>query len=198
MGPAVATLRLATPHDGAACAAIYRPYVEATAVSFEHAAPDAAEMTARIARTIQRTPWLVAEVDGRVRAYAYASRHRERAAYDWTAETTVYVDAALTGRGLGRAVMTALLAILRIQGFHLAVAGVTLPNAGSVALHRSLGFTRIGEFEAIGFKLGRWHDAEWYGLELGPRESDPPPVRPLPEIRATDGIRAALRGTPPR
>ena len=197
MNPADATLRFATPDDGAACAAIYRPYVEASVVSFEQAPPDAAEMAARIARTIQRTPWLVAEVDKRVRAYAYASRHRERAAYDWTAETTVYVDAGLTGRGLGRAAMTALLAILRIQGFHLAVAGVTLPNPGSVALHRSLGFARIGEFEAIGYKHGGWHGVEWYGLEMGPREPDPPPIRPLPEILAADGIRVALRGDPP-
>ncbi len=193
MDPAAATLRLATPDDGAACAAIYRPYVETTAVSFEQASPDAAEMAARIARTIERTPWLVAELGGAIRAYAYASRHRERAAYDWTAETTVYVDEALTGRGLGRAAMTALLAILRIQGFHLAVAGVTLPNPGSVALHGSLGFTRIGEFEAIGYKQGRWHGVEWYGLELGPREPGPTPIRPLPEIQATDGIRAVLR-----
>lgn len=196
MEPAAATLRLATPDDGAACAAIYRPYVETTAVSFEQAPPDAAEMATRITRTIQRTPWLVAEVDGAVRGYAYASRHRERAAYDWTAETTVYVDEAFTGRGLGRASMTALLAILRVQGFHLAVAGVTLPNPGSVALHLSLGFARIGEFEAIGYKQGRWHGVEWYGLELGPREADPPPIRPIVSLAGTRELQRALGAAP--
>ena len=192
MDPAPATLRLATPDDGAACAAIYRPYVESTAVSFEQAPPGAAEMGSRIARTIERTPWLVAEIEGTVRAYAYASRHRERAAYDWTAETTVYVDEGFTGRGLGRATMTALLAILRLQGFHLAVAGVTLPNPRSVALHRSLGFTRIGEFDAIGFKQGRWHGVEWYGLELGPREPEPRPIRPITSLAGTPELQVVL------
>jgi len=196
MDLAAATLRLATPGDGAACAAIYRPYVESTAVSFEQEPPDAAEMAARIDRTIQRTPWLVAEMDGTLRAYAYASRHRERAAYDRTAETTVYVDETFTGHGLGRAAMTALLAILRIQGFHLAVAGVTLPNPGSVALHRALGFTRIGEFEAIGYKQGRWHGVEWYGLELGPREPDPPPVTPMASLAGSREVQRALGGSP--
>ena len=88
--------------------------------------------------------------------------------------------------------MTALLAILRLQGFHLAVAGVTLPNPGSVALHRSLGFTRIGEFEAIGYKHGRWHGVEWYGLELGPREPDPRPIRPIASLARTPELQRAL------
>jgi phosphinothricin acetyltransferase len=174
-------VRLATPADASACAEVYRPYVETTAISFELSPPDAAEMAARIERTLARTPWLVVEVDGVVRGYAYGGRHRERPAYDWTVETTVYVDEALRGRGVGRAAMTALLEILRIQGFHLAVAGVTPPNPGSVGLHRALGFQRIGQFEAIGWKFGRWHDVEWFGMELGPRSEPPAPILPLAE-----------------
>jgi phosphinothricin acetyltransferase len=136
-------------------------------------------MAARIARTVERTPWLVAELDGVVRGYAYASRHRDRPAYDWTAETTVYVDEAYLGRGLGRALMSELLELLRRQGFHLAVAGITLPNPGSVRLHAALGFRRVGEFEAIGWKHGGWHGVGWYALELGPRSDSPPPVVPI-------------------
>lgn len=191
--PAAASVRLATPDDGAACAAIYRPYVEATAVSFETRAPDAAETAARIARTLERTPWVVAEADGVVRAFAYGGRHRERPAYDWTVETAVYVDADRRGLGLGRAVMTALLSILRAQGFHLAVAGITPPNPGSVGLHRALGFERIGLFQAIGWKSGEWHGVEWFGLELGDRTRAPGPVRPLADAIGTAGLVAERR-----
>jgi phosphinothricin acetyltransferase len=188
-------IRLATPADGAACAAVYRPYVEGAVVSFELVAPSADEMAARITRTLERTPWLVAEVDGVVRGYAYAGRHRERPAYDWTAETTVYVDEAYVGRGLGRALMSALLGLLRRQGFHLAVAGITLPNPGSVRLHTGLGFRRVGEFEAIGWKNGGWRGVDWYTLELGPRSGAPSPIVPVGELQ--DGeLRAGLVARP--
>jgi phosphinothricin acetyltransferase len=186
------SLRLATPADGPAVAHIYAPFVTDSVVSFEAAPPSAGEMASRIERVIARTPWIVAEVDGVVRAYAYGTRHRERAAYDWTVETTVYVDRAFTGRGLGRATMEALLAILRLQGAHLAVAGVTLPNPGSVALHRSLGYRHVGAFEAIGYKFGGWHGVDWYALELGPRPDEPAPLVPLPELLADPRLEAAL------
>lgn len=186
--PASFTIRLATPDDGAACAAIYRPYVERAPVSFELEPPTAEEMAARIARTLERTPWLVVELAGVVRAYAYGGRHRERAAYDWTVETTVYVDEGSQGRGLGRAAMTALLDVLRAQGFHLAVAGVTEPNPGSVGLHRALGFQPIGRYPAIGWKDGAWHDVSWFGLELAPRSEPPGPIRRLAEVVAERGL----------
>lgn len=186
------TIRLATPADGAACAAIYRPYVERTGITFELVPPTPEEMAARIERVLARTPWLVAELDGVVRGYAYGSRHRERAAYDWTVETTVYVDEAAARRGIGRACMTALLEILRLQGFHLAVAGVTLPNDGSVGLHRALGFDPIGEYPAIGFKLGRWHAVAWFARELGPRPAAPPPIRPISTLVGTPELEGAL------
>jgi L-amino acid N-acyltransferase YncA len=185
-------VRLATPADGAGCAAIYAPYVLETAVSFEAEPPTADVMAARIARTIERTPWVVVEVDGSVRGYAYGTRHRERAAYDWTVETTVYVDRAFARQGLGRLAMRAVIAILRLQGAHLAVAGVTLPNPGSVRLHESLGYRPIGEFEAIGWKHGGWHGVAWYALELASRAHEPEPLVPLPELAGTVGLADAL------
>jgi phosphinothricin acetyltransferase len=179
------TLRLATAADGADCAAIYAPYVASSAVSFELQAPGGTEMGARIARTLERAPWIVADVDGRVRAYAYATRFRDRPAYDWTAETTVYVDAEYRRQGLGDAVMTALLAILQVQGYHAVVAGITPPNPGSVALHLALGFRRVGQFDAVGWKAGEWHGVEFFELELSPRASRPEPVRLLPDLLAS-------------
>jgi phosphinothricin acetyltransferase len=186
--------RLATPSDGAACAAIYAPYVADTVISFEAEPPTAGEMAARIERTVARTPWVVVELDGVVRAYAYGTRHRDRAAYDWTVETTVYVDAGFGRRGLGRLAMGAVLAILRLQGAHLAVAGITLPNPGSVRLHESLGYRAIGEFEAIGWKHGGWHGVAWYALELGPRDPEPAPLTPLPALAGTSALAEALSG----
>jgi L-amino acid N-acyltransferase YncA len=187
--------RLARPADGPACAAIYALYVTGTAVSFELVPPDGADMAERIARTLERTPWVAVEVDGVVRAYAYGTRHRERAAYDRTVETTVYVDRDHARQGLGRVAMTALLAILRLQGAHLAVAGITPPNPGSAGLHEALGFTRVGLFEAIGWKQGRWHGVEWFALELGPRTDDPSPLVPLPALVGTPELRAALEAS---
>ncbi len=185
-------VRLATPADGAACAAIYAPYVTGTAISFEAAAPDAMEMGARIERTLARTPWLVVEADGTVRAYAYGTRHRDRAAYDWTVETTVYVDRDHAGQGLGRLAMAALLAVLRLQGAHLAVAGVTIPNPGSIGLHEALGFRRVGRYEAIGYKQGRWHAVDWYELELGPRDPSPSPLVPMPALAGSAALASML------
>jgi phosphinothricin acetyltransferase len=186
-------LRLATPADGAAVARIYAPFVTGSVVSFEATPPTPDEMAARIERVVARTPWIVAEVDGVVRAYAYGARHRERAAYDWTVETTVYVDESFAGRGLGRAAMEALLRILRLQGAHLVVAGVTLPNPASVRLHLALGYRHVGEFEAIGYKFGAWHGVDWYAMELGPRPDDPAPLVPLPELLGDPRLAAALQ-----
>ena len=192
-GPSAATVRLATPTDGAACAAIYAPYVLGSAISFELEPPSEGEMAARIERVTAHWPWVVVEVGGIVRAYAYGTRHRERAAYDWTSETTVYVDGGFRGRGLGRIAMRALVAVLRLQGFHLLVAGITAPNPGSLRLHESLGFRRVGEFEAIGWKSGAWHGVEFWALELGPRDAVPEPVTPITRLAGTPELEAALR-----
>jgi L-amino acid N-acyltransferase YncA len=189
-------LRLATPADGEAVAAIYAPYVAETAISFELVPPTATVMAERIAKVLERWPYIVAEVDGAVRAYAYAGRFRERAAYDWTCESTVYVDRRLHRSGLGRSAMESLLRVLRIQGFRLVVAGVTPPNPGSAGLHRALGFERVGQFEGVGWKDGRWWGVEFYELALFPAVdgADPAPVRPLPSLVGTAELARAIAG----
>ncbi|MEO8247328.1 MAG: N-acetyltransferase family protein, partial [Chloroflexota bacterium] len=126
-------IRLADPaRDAAAVAAIYRPAVIGSLASFEEVAPDATEMAARIAATLERTPWLVAEDEGVVAGYAYAGPHRERAGYRWAVNISVYVDAAFHGRGIARRLYDELLDILRRQGFVNAYAGIALPNPASV------------------------------------------------------------------
>lgn len=169
--------------DAAACAQIYAPFVRDTPISFEEDPPDEAEMRRRIEQISARYPWLVAEDEGTVAGYAYASAHRERAAYRWSADVAVYVDQDRQRRGTGRALYSALLDLLRDQGVRMACAGITLPNPASVGLHQALGFEPVGVYRRIGFKAGTWHDVGWWQRELlapgdGPPAEPGPPVRP--------------------
>lgn len=159
--------------DGAACAAIYAPHVEGGAVSFEEVAPAATEMAARIERTQATHPWLAAVEGEEVVAFAYACPHRARAAYRWSADVSVYVDGGLRRRGAGRALYVELLARLRTQGFHVACAGITLPNEASVGLHESFGFEPVGTYREIGWKAGAWRDVGWWQLRLAPGGEPP-------------------------
>src|SRR5438874_7281345 len=178
-------IRLATSADAEAIAAIYRPIVAATAISFETVAPGPAEMERRIAATLEIAPWLVYEdEEGRVAGYAYGSRHRERAAYQWSVDASVYVGESSRRRGIGRALYDALFPLLRLQGFYAAHAGITLPNAASVALHESLGFRPVGIYPGVGYKLGGWHDVGWWQLELRDRAGEPSPPKPLDEMQS--------------
>lgn len=174
------TIRPADPaRDAAACAAIYAPTVESTPISFELVPPDAAEFAHRIETYSATHQFLVAEEGGEVVGYAYACRWRERPAYDWSVEVSVYVDGACHGRGVGRALYAELFDRLRAQGFRIAVAGITLPNPASVGLHESMGFEPIGALRDIGWKEGAWRDVGYWQLYLRPEAEDPPPA-PLP------------------
>jgi phosphinothricin acetyltransferase len=170
-------IRMASLSDATVVAAIHEPYVSKTVISFELEPPTPEEMARRIASTLRYAPWLVVEKDGEVLGYAYAARHRERAAYQWSVDSSVYVREDQRRRGLGRALYTSLLALLRIRGFCRVHAGATLPNAASVALHESFGFRPIGVYCAVGFKHGAWRDVGWWQLAL--RDEVGEPARPL-------------------
>ena len=159
-------IRFAELSDAAAIQAIYAPNVRSTAISFELVPPSVEEMAGRIARISQQYPWLVCEVDGVVAGYVYACQHRERAAYRWAVDVTVYIDAAYWRRGIGRALYTSLIALLGQQGYTRAYAGITLPNAGSVGVHEAVGFERVAIYPQVGFKLGQWRDVGWWQLVL--------------------------------
>jgi len=185
-------IRFAEPGDAGAIQAIYAPYCEATAVSFEVRPPTVEEMVQRIEAISPQYPWLVGELDGRVAGYVYAYRHRERAAYRWVADVTVYVDSAYHRRGLGRAMYTSLLSMLRHQGYCKAYAGITLPNPASVGVHEALGFRPVATYEKVGYKLGRWHDVGWWQLELMLPQAEPPEPSPIAALRDSPSIAAAL------
>jgi phosphinothricin acetyltransferase len=166
--------------DAAACAAIYAPYVRDTPISLEERVPTAEEIAARIETTTQTHPWLVAEDETELIGYAYATRHRERACYRWAADVTVYVAPQSQRRGVGRTLYGTLFGLLAEQGFRMACAGITLPNAASVGLHESLGFQHVGVYRKIGWKMGAWHDVGWWQLELGPAYGPPHELGPPP------------------
>jgi phosphinothricin acetyltransferase len=169
------SIRYADPaRDAAGCAAIYAPYVLASATSFEETAPNEGEMADRILRISTTHPWLVAERGGRLLGYAYACRHRERPAYRWSADVSVYVDEGRWRQGVGRRLYEDLLERLRGQGFRTACAGITLPNVASVALHERLGFVSVGVYRHIGWKEGAWRDVGWWQLDLSGQSHEPP------------------------
>jgi phosphinothricin acetyltransferase len=159
-------IRSATEADAPALLAVYAPYVEHTAISFETEVPSPAEFAARIAKAATGWAWLVAEADGECLGYAYGCRHRERAAYRWSVETSAYVAQMYHRQGVARALYTELLTQLTRLGYCNAYAGVTLPNEASLALHRTLGFEPVGVFRRIGYKFGVWHDVAWFQRAL--------------------------------
>jgi phosphinothricin acetyltransferase len=186
-------IRMAAVDDAAEIAAIYRPYVTDAVTSFEVEAPSAAEMARRIESTLTFAPWLVCTgADGEPIGYAYASRHRERAAYQWSVDVTVYIRAEHHRRGVGRALYSALFPLLRLQGFYTAHAGVTLPNPGSIGLHEALGFRPVGVYPAVGWKFGGWRDVGWWQLPLQERPPTPAPPLSLAAAQALAAWTAAF------
>lgn len=181
-------IRLAWDTDAARLLSIYGPIIERSPASFELTVPSVPEFAQRIARTLQSWPWLVAHERGapqEVLGYAYASAHRARQAYRWSAEVSVYVDPSAHRRGVGRGLYRALFSVLRAQGYRNAFAGIVLPNEPSVRLHESLGFERVGIYRGVGFKLDQWWDTGWWGLQLQDlaQPSAPVPLRALdPEL----------------
>lgn len=164
--PAPFVVRPADAADAPALLAIYQPFVEHTAVSFEEAVPTVEEFAARITKVTSRWRWLVAERNGQRLGHAYASAHRERSAYRWSVEVSAYVDPRVHRQGVGRMLYEHLLDDLARAGYCNAYAGITLPNDGSVALHRRVGFEPVGTFSRVGWKFGRWHDVAWFQRTL--------------------------------
>jgi L-amino acid N-acyltransferase YncA len=176
-------LRLAEAGDAAQIAAIYAPFCLETAISFETTAPDEATMRERVCTLTQRYPWLVAvSGTGDVLGYAYAGKHRERAAYRWSVDFTAYLAPEAKRRGIGTQLYRALVKVCQALGYHRAFAGITLPNEASVRLHEKIGFRPIGVYRRVGFKLGKWHDVGWWSLDLLPEEEAPREPRSISEI----------------
>jgi L-amino acid N-acyltransferase YncA len=178
-------IRLAQPTDAEAITSIYAPFCQDSIVSFELTPPAPAEMAERIHKISARLPWLVLEDDDQVIGYTYASSHRDRAAYQWSADVSAYIHADHRRQGIGRALYTTLFALLRAQGFYKAYAGITLPNPNSEGLHAALGFQPVGVYRGVGYKLGAWQDVGWYQRPLQPEQLNPIPPLPIDQILNT-------------
>ena len=184
--------RFAEELDAAAIQAIYAPYCESSVVSFETKAPSVEEIGERIRKISEQFPWIVGELDHRVLGYAYGCQHRERAAYQWSVDATVYVSPLAQRTGLGRGLYTSHFRILALQGYYKIYAGITLPNPASVGLHEAVGFKSVGIYRGVGYKLGSWHDVGWWHLSLQPESDEPPAPRSVQEIRHSQAVQEAL------
>lgn len=176
-------LRAATAEDAAAIAALYSPYVAASTVSFETEPPSAEVMRTRIEECANLYPWIVAADDrGEIAGYAYATAFRQRSAYRFAVETSVYVAKDAQRQGLGSLLYRSLFATLEGQGFAQAIAAITLPNPASLRLHERHGFSQAGLYSKVGFKLGGWHDVAIWQRPLAPITNAPGEPRSLADI----------------
>ncbi len=190
--PMPATIRVASPDDADQLRSIYEPYCR-TPTSFELEPPGVEEMRQRITKVLSAYPWLVVERDGSIDGYAYASTHRERLAYRWSVDVTVYIRQGRHRQGIGRALYTSLFQLLVFQGYYNAYAGITLPNPGSIGLHEALGFQPVGVYRQVGYKCDSWHDVAWYQLRLQSLPPTPASPRTLQEIQQTEAWEPALQ-----
>ncbi|MFC1532396.1 arsinothricin resistance N-acetyltransferase ArsN1 family B [Thermodesulfobacteriota bacterium] len=166
-------IRLAASDDAKQIVSIYGPFCGESSVSFEIVPPSQEDMMRRIVESVEEYPWLVCERDKLILGYVHANRHRERAAYRWSVDVAAYIHEDYRGRGLGKVLYSVLLDTLRLQGFFIAYAGITLPNTGSIGLHKSVGFQKIGVYHGVGYKVGAWHDVSWWELFLQPEKTHP-------------------------
>lgn len=169
----MAAIRIATPADAEGILAIYAPYIENTSFTFETEVPSTAAFAKRIEDYLRNWPWLVCEADGRIAGYAYASRYRERVAYQWSVECSVYVHDDFLRSGVANALYTALFAILKRQGFRNVYAVINLPNDRSVTFHEHCGFRYFATYEQVGYKLGKWKNVGWWRLILNEFNEEP-------------------------
>jgi L-amino acid N-acyltransferase YncA len=182
------TIRSIEFSDAGAVRDIYAPYVTESAISFETEPPGVSVIEQRIRSVQPQLPWIAFDADGKLLGYAYASRHQERAAYQWCVDVSVYIHPSGHRCGMGRALYTSLLEVLRRQGYVNAYAGITLPNPSSVGLHEALGFERVGVYSKIGYKFRQWHDVMWLVLRLLDTQEPIPQPLPAGEILRNDSI----------
>ncbi|MGH2553215.1 MAG: GNAT family N-acetyltransferase [Chitinophagaceae bacterium] len=167
-------IRIADGSDAEGILSIYAPYIEHSSFTFETIVPAKDEFAERIKYNLQNWPWLVCEVDGVIAGYAYATRYRERTAYQWGTECSVYIHDDYQRTGIAKALYISLFEILKKQGFRNVYAVINLPNERSVAFHESCGFKYFATYEKVGYKLGKWKNVGWWRLMLNEFGDEPP------------------------
>ena len=168
------TIRLITEADAGEVLEIYKPYVQDTIISFEYEVPALEEFLQRIKSYTSEYPWLVCLLGNKIIGYAYASKHRDRTAYQWSVDSAIYLSPEVHRNGIARILYESLFSILRLQGYFNVYAGISLPNEKSVGFHKAMGFEEIGIYKKTGYKQGRWHNTVWFQLHLAEHLDDPP------------------------
>ena len=166
-------IRVAATDDAVAILKIYAPYIENTSYTFETEVPSIESFQERISNYLLAYPWLVCEINGAIAGYAYGSKHRERIAYQWSVEASVYVHDDFQRMGVGQALYTALIEILKLQQFRNVYAVINLPNDKSVAFHEKMGFEYFATYRNVGYKLGKWKDVGWWERQLNEYAAEP-------------------------
>ena len=169
-------IRYAEPQDVPQMLSIYAPYITDSAITFESVLPTNTEFEDRLNAVTTGFPWLICEEQGIILGYAYAARHRDRIAYQWSVESSVYVSPDAQGKGVARHLYQAMIAILKLQGIVNIYALITVPNVKSIGLHERLGFREFALFNKIGYKNSAWHDVLWMVLVINSHDmeqSDP-------------------------
>ena len=170
--------------DAEAILTIYAPYVRDTPITFEYEVPNFVDFAGRIGSIAVQYPYIVSEREGKILAYAYASRHLERIAYAWDVQVSVYAAPEVQGVGMARALYTCLFGFLAKLGYRNAYAIITLPNSRSVRFHESFGFLPAGVHYKSGYKHGAWHDVTWMQKQLAEYLEDPLPPKPVSALDA--------------
>lgn len=183
------TIRMATVEDAEKLLHIYAPYVEGTAITFEYEVPSVQEFADRIRNTLKRYPYLVAELENEIVGYAYAGSFHERAAYDWSVETSIYVKTDMKKMGIGKKLYEVLEKILKEQNILNLNACIAYPSIedeyltkNSVKFHEHLGYRVVGEFQKSGYKFNRWYNMVWMEKHIGEHKAEQPPVKSIEEV----------------
>jgi L-amino acid N-acyltransferase YncA len=185
-------IRTATVADAEKLLAVYAPYILHTANTFEYDVPSLQAFEEKVEKITAKYPWLLCERNGELLGYAYGSTHRERTAYQWCAESTVYLAEKHHRKGVARVLYAALFDMMKLQGYYSIYASILSTNTASVAFHRAVGFEDIGLFKNIGYKLGEWHSNIWMQYFLQAHKPEPHTPTPAPELMDTSAFKQIL------
>jgi phosphinothricin acetyltransferase len=182
------TIRLIKESDSGDVLEIYKPYILDTVITFEYEVPSLEGFTRRIKAVTSEYPWLVLLLEDKIAGYAYASKHRDRTAYQWSVDSAVYLSPAVHGKGIARILYESLFSILQLQGYYNVYAGISLPNERSVGFHKAMGFEEIGIYKKTGYKHGNWHNTAWFQLHLTEHRDDPSIPGKISELTGTSSF----------
>lgn len=186
-------IRLAEQNDSRELLRIYEPYVKNTSITFEYEVPSEEEFQQRIQKVLLKYPWIVCEIDGRIAGYAYASQFRQRIAYTWTVELSIYIDQGYHRNKIGTALYKTLIELLKLQGYHTAYAVITHPNEQSEHFHENFGFKPVGIFHNAGLKFNKWFGIKCYELTLGEYPASPQVPETIEHIQSMDEFYGAMK-----